>query len=397
MCNKRWVKSIHLLQNIKISIFNRMKNTKYIIGLWVGASLLYACGNKGSQAGGPPVTPPIPVTVEMAQKDIVTASISYPGNVVPLKETELRAEVSGYITQIMVEDGATVSAGQALYAIDQSRYQAALDQAKASLQIAQANLERVRRDLDRYEALAAKDAIARQVLDNAKTEWSNAQSQVNAAQSNVATAKLNLDRSVIRAPFAGMIGMSQVRVGALVSQGATLLNTLSSTQPIAVDFQVSESELPQILAMQGAAQQEGQIRLQVSGGLDYPFSGSIVAIDRAVNRSTGTITVRAKFDNPKGELRSGMSALIYLQRTSETPQLTIPFKAVTDQLGQSTLFVLGDSSRVEQRVVQLGQKVGDRVVVASGLQEGESFVVDGTINLRNGAVVAPQKATQEGQ
>jgi membrane fusion protein (multidrug efflux system) len=375
-----------------------MKNKTHLLGIWIGAAFFYACGQPSSPAGGPPATPPVPVSLEVAQKETVTASIAYPGNIVPLKETELRAEVSGYVTQILVQDGATVSQGQALYTIDQSRYQAALDQAKSSLEISKSNLERVRRDLDRYESLAAKDAIARQVLDNAKTEWSNAQSQVNAAQSTLSTAQLNLDRSVIRAPFAGMIGISQVRVGALVSQGSTLLNTISSTQPIAVDFQVSESELPSILQMQSNPSAENsEVQLQLTGGGNYPSKGTIVAIDRAVDRSTGTITIRARFDNPKGELRSGMSARIFLNKTFDTPQLTIPFKAVADQLGQSTLFVLGDSSRVEQRVVVLGQKVGDRVVVQEGLAEGESFVVDGLINLRNGSVVEVQKTTQSAQ
>ncbi len=369
----------------------------YLGFLFTGISALTACSNNQPQQQAGPGQMAVPVTLTEVTEEIVTGYRQYPANVIPLRETELRAEVSGYITGILVADGATVSAGQKLYEVDQVRYLAALDQAKASLSIAKATKERVERDLARYEALAAQDAIARQVLDNARTELLTAEAQLIGAQAALTTAQTNLDRSVIRAPFAGSIGISQVRTGALVSAGATLLNTISSTSPIAVEFQVSEGDLKELLDLKrnAAAKADSAISLELGGGEVYPFTGQITTLDRAINRNTGTLTVRATFDNPEGRLRAGMSAVLRIRQRSAEKQLVIPYKAVTEQLGQTSVYVLGDSSRVEQRVIRLGLKSGDKTVVTQGLSLGEQVVTEGMINIRHGALVQPGSGAQE--
>lgn len=357
--------------------------------LSIAAIGLTACSNEGQQTQQDPRNMAVPVTVTTVSEDVLTGFADYPANVVPLKETELRSEVNGYITNIFVADGATVSAGQKLYEIDRVRYEAALEQAKASLSIAEANYQRVERDLARYEALAQKDAIARQVLDNAKTELANAEAQRHAAKAALITAETNLQRSVIIAPFAGTIGISEVRTGALVSAGSTLLNTISSTSPVGVDFQVSENELVQILDLQ---KRPGLVRdsilsLVLGGSETYSLFGSIQTIDRAVNRNTGTITVRAVFDNPEGRLRAGMSGVIRIKNNAPESQLVIPYQAVTEQLGQSMVYFVSDSNRVEQRIVTLGLKSNEKVAVLSGLELHDTIVIEGIINLRHGATV----------
>lgn len=359
-------------------------------GLLIGGlCTFYACSNEQQAQQGAAGQMAVPVTLTSVTEEIVTGYRQYPANVVPLRETELRAEVSGYITGIFVADGAEVSAGQKLYEVDQVRYSAAFDQAKGSLAIARANKEKVERDLARYEALAAKDAIARQVLDNSKTELQTAEAQLAVAEAALVTSRTNLERSIIRAPFAGSIGISQVRTGALVSAGTTLLNTISSINPISVEFQANESDLKEMLDLQrsNAAGSDSVITLELGGGEVYPFSGRITTLDRAINRNTGTITVRATFDNPKGRLRAGMSAVLRIRQRSEVKQLVIPYKAVTEQLGQTSVYVLGDSSRVEQRVIKLGLKSGDKTVVTEGLSLGEQVVTEGMINLRHGTLV----------
>lgn len=362
---------------------------KSLVILIAGWATLSACNNKQAAQQAGPGQVAVPVTLTAVTEEIVTGYRQYPANVVPLRETELRAEVSGYVTGIFVADGAEVSAGQKLYEVDQVRYSAALDQAQASLSIAKANKERVERDLARYEALAQKDAIARQVLDNTRTELQTAEAQVVAAQAAFSTAQTNLERSIIRAPFAGNIGISQVRTGALVSAGSTLLNTISSTDPMAIEFQANESELKEMLDLQRstASGADSVITLELGGGEVYPYYGRITTLDRAINRSTGTITVRATFSNPQGRLRAGLSAIIRIRQRSETKQLVIPYKAVTEQLGQTSVYVLGDSSRVEQRVIKLGLKTGEKTVVTEGLSLGDQVVTEGMINLRHGALV----------
>jgi len=368
---------------------NKSRHAIGLILLIGGLCVLNACSNEPAAQQAAVGQMAVPVTLTPVTEEIVTGYRQYPANVVPLRETELRAEVSGYVTGIFVADGAEVSMGQKLYEVDQVRYSAALEQAKANLNITKANKERVERDLARYESLAARDAIARQVLDNSRTELQTAEAQLNAAQAALTTAQTNLDRSIIRAPFSGIIGISQVRTGALVSAGSTLLNTISSTSPIAVEFQANESDLKEMLELQqsGAARADSVIMLELGGGEIYPLSGRITTLDRAINRNTGTITVRATFDNPSGRLRAGLSAVLRIRQRSETKQLVIPYKAVTEQLGQTTVYVLGDSSRVEQRVIKLGLKSGDKTVVAEGLALGDQVVTEGMINLRHGALV----------
>lgn len=358
---------------------------------YMGIALLAlsACSNPGEQGQQRPMDIEVPVTVTTVTEEILTGNVQYPANVVPLRETELRSEVSGYITNIYVTDGATVAAGQKLYEIDRVRYEAALEQAKASLAIAESNYERVQRDLARYEALAEKDAIARQILDNTKTEMANAEAQRHAAKAALITAETNLTRSTITAPFAGTVGISAVRTGALVSAGSTLINTISSNTPIGVDFQVGENELSEIIKLHNNKRilQDSIISLELGTSENYPLYGSISAIDRAVNRNTGTITVRAVFDNPDGRLRAGMSAVVKIRSNTTNKQLVIPYKAVTEQLGQSMVYFVGDSNRVEQRIITLGIKSNDKVAVTSGLELNDTIVTEGMINLRQGSTI----------
>ncbi len=368
-------------------IINKMNNPKIAVILMIGSSLVLACGNKQQQQTRG--TQAIPVSTAVVGEELVTGMKTYPGNVVALNETELRAEVSGYITGIFVADGASVSKGQKLYEIDRTRYAAETEQAKSSLAIAEANLSRVKRDVERYRKLAEQDAIARQTLDYAETDFNNAEAQVAAARAALTTAQTNLNRSTIVAPFSGTIGISQVRTGALVSAGSTLLNTISSTDPIAVDFPVSESEVAHFNALRRADDvvRDSMIMLSLPGSRPFPHPGHISAIDRAVDRTTGTITVRATFSNADNILLPGMNTTVNIRTTSEEPQLVIPYRAVTEQLGQTSVYVLTDSSTVEQRGVRLGLKVADRVVITNGLEKGETVVTDGIINLRPGVKV----------
>ncbi|MFB2118677.1 efflux RND transporter periplasmic adaptor subunit [Parapedobacter sp. 2B3] len=370
-----------------------MKNYKIAPLLLLAAGLAGACGNKQQQQAAGPQAQAIPVTTDVVTAEIVAGVEAYPGSVVPLNETDLRAEVSGYITGIFVADGASVSQGQKLYEIDRTRYEAAAQQAKASLAIAEANLDRITRDVARYRKLAEQDAIARQTLDYAETDLNNAEAQVASAKAALVTATTNLNRSTIVAPFGGTIGISQVRAGALVSAGTTLLNTISSTTPIAVDFAVNQRNIQQFVTLQkqGNIEKDSIITLSLAGGTVYPLPGKITVIDRAVDANTGTITVRATFANPDGLLRAGMNTNVRVRTTSETEQLVIPYQAVTEQLGQSAVYVVTDSSTVEERLIRLGAKVADRVVVREGLSLGDEVVTQGLINLRSGAKVTVQQ------
>ncbi len=357
----------------------------------IGAAIITSCGGKQQQQQAGPQA--IPVTVTPVKEEIVVKGEEFPGTIVPINETELRAEVNGYITGIFVADGSSVSKGQRLYEIDRVRYEAAEEQARSALTIAEANLARVKRDVERYRKLADQDAIAKQTLDYAETDLSNAEAQVASARAALTSASTNLNRSVITAPFSGTIGISQVRTGALVSAGSTLLNTISSVNPIAVDFPVNEQFIQRFLDLQkqSTAERDSTLRISLPGGGLFPNPGRIIAIDRAVDRSTSTITVRASLPNPDGVLRAGMNVRLLLRTRSTSKELVIPYRAVTEQLGQRSVFVVTDSSTAEQRSVRLGTRVSDEIVVTEGLTLGENVVTDGVINLRPGAKVTVQQ------
>lgn len=360
---------------------------------------LAACGNNetnNQQGAGPAnqTASAIPVTMATVQSESVTGIRSYPANVVPLQETEIRAEVTGYITNILVADGALVSKGQKLYEIDRVRYAAAVDQAKADLEIAKANLERVEKDLQRYQTLAEQDAIAKQTLDYAHTDVNNQRAQVQSAQAALTTAETNLRRSVITAPFSGNIGISQVRAGALVSAGTTLLNTISSTNPIAVEFQINEKEIMEFNDLQTGKSQT-QINLTLPDGSTYAAEGKIATIDRAVNPQTGSLKVRANFDNPNNSLRAGMNLNLNVARRSTEDAVVVPYRAIFEQLGTFSIYTVNDSSTVDLRPVTLGQKLGEMVVITEGLQPGDKVVVDGVTGLSPGAAVVDKTQAQQ--
>jgi len=370
------------------------KNT-LLTALIVSAALFgQSCGNKENKqaaAQTQQANPATPVAMATVTKEIVSGLITYPATVVPLQETEIRAEVTGYVTGIFVADGAVVSKGQRLYEIDRTRYQAAVDQAKASLEIAKANLDRVQKDLQRYQTLADKDAIAKQTLDYAVTDVNNQKAQVQAAEAALTTARTNLQRSVITAPFSGAIGISQVRNGALVNAGTTLLNTISSTNPIAVEFQVNEKDIATFAKLESSGAST-QIFATLPDGSRYESAGRIVTIDRAVDSQTGTLKVRASFSNPTNALRAGMNTTLNLQTTSVAEEVVIPYKAVFEQLGVFNVYTVNDSSQVDIKQITLGNKVDDKVVIKSGLSGGEKIVVEGVASIRPGAKVTELQA-----
>ncbi|WP_084447235.1 efflux RND transporter periplasmic adaptor subunit [Hymenobacter roseosalivarius] len=355
----------------------------------IGSVAATACGAKKEEAAQSAAPVAVPVSVHKVTEESVVGIDTYPGTVVPLNEVELRAEVSGYLTKSYVRDGQRVTKGQRLYEIDQSRYAAAYQSAQAQLRITQANYQKAAKDAERYNRLAEQDAIARQRVDYAATDVANAQAQIANAQANLANAATDLRRSVLVAPFAGTIGLAQVKLGSLVTPGTTLLNTISSDSPIAVDFPVNEQLIPRFSRFERAAggNSDSLFTLVLAGEETYPAPGKINTIDRAVDPQTGTIMVRLQFPNAERTLRAGMNATVRVLNEDTGRQLVIPYKAVTEQMGEFFVYVVGDSSKVNQRKVLTGTRVKDKVVVRQGLKADEVIVTEGVQNLREGAVV----------
>jgi membrane fusion protein, multidrug efflux system len=197
----------------------------------------------------------------------------------------------------------------------------------------------------------------------------------------------NVRYSTIIAPFDGTIGISLVRLGAAITPGQTLLNTISSDDPIAVDITVDQRELYRFSQLLSKRSAKSDSTFRLSFGTEmYPHFGAISVIDRAVDPQTGSIKMRVTFPNPDHTLRSGMSATLRVLSTSTDKSVLIPFKAVTEQLGEFFVYVV-DSSKVSQRKVLLGRQINTQIIVKNGLAVGETIVTEGVQNLREGSAI----------
>lgn len=346
-----------------------------------------ACGEKkDEQKQAPP--PPTAVTAVKATKGSATYYDEFPATVTALLEVEIQPQVAGNITGIFFQDGQRVRKGQKLYTIDAQQYRAGYDQAVATLNVQKANLNRAQKDADRYTTLSQQDAIARQVLDNASADLEAAKMQVQAAQANIRQVATNLKYTTIYAPLDGTIGISQVRLGAAVAPGSVPLNTISSDNPVAADVQVDDAEIPRFLRLQNRnAVRDSTFSLILADGSRYKYPGSIRIVDRAIDPQTGTLRVRIAFPNPDKELKVGLNGNVRVKASTGEAQLLIPYQAVTEQMSEYFVFVVGDSSKVTQKKVTLGARINEKVIVKNGLKEGELIVTEGTQKVKEGAKV----------
>ncbi len=371
-------------------LFNFLKKYTSIIGV----VLLASCGgaDKGGMPQGPP--PPTAVTVTEVQTTDAVYYDEYPAMLSALNQTDLRSQVTGYVTGVYFQDGQKVSKGQKLYSIDAQIYNANYQQSIANLQVQETNMLKAQKDADRYHELDKHDAIAKQQVDYADASLEAAKKQVAAARAVVNSVRANVSFSTITAPFSGTIGISSVKTGTSVVAGQTILNTVSTDNPIAVDFAVNQKEIYRFMQMQQKQNAKDSTFLIAFGTDIYPYPGSISLIDRAVDPQTGTIKTRLIFPNDKGMLKPGMNTSVRVKNSSAQQSIIIPNKAISEQLGEFFVYVVGDSSKVTQRKVALGKQIGTNIIVKDGLKQGEKIVVEGIQKLREGAVIttAPPKA-----
>ena len=375
---------------------------------------LFSCKQKEA-----PPTPPTPVNLMTVTARDVLYYDKYPATTQALSQVSLLSQVQGYVTGIHFTEGSNVKKGQLLYDIDQRLYQAAYEQAVANVKVAEGNQTQAQQDNDRYAYLNSQNAVAKQLYDHAVIALQNAKNQTQAAQEAVKTAKTNLTFSTITAPFDGTIGFSLVKLGNVVNPGQTILNTISTNDPMAVDFLINEKQLTDFEAIQSKRKKvvDSLFTLLLPDNTLYPYTGKISVIDRAVDAQTGAIRVRLEFPNPKAELRVGMSCVVRVHNQEATPQLFIPGRAVVEQMGEYFVFVVkdtiiqvpdslkkekgkektdsaehkGPSLHAYQKKVQLGQTIGANVIIKDGISEGDRIVIDGVQLLHDGSRVAEGK------
>lgn len=358
----------------------------YLTIIALAGLILASCGNKNQQAAMP-MNMPVPVTTDTVEvRTDVTYNDEYPATVVALNQVELRPQVSGFITGIHFADGARVRKGQLLYSIDQQLYEANYQQAVANLRVQEATMDRAQKDADRYHALDKKDAVAKQLVDNADAALAVAKRQVEASKAAIQGVATNVRYTKVIAPFDGVIGISQVRMGAAVTAGQTLLNTVSTSNPVAVDVNIDQSLIYKFSSMIAANKVDSSITMAFGNDV-YPYHGKAVLLDRAVDVQTGTIKLRLSFPNNDGVLKPGMNANVRILGNKGQESVAIPYKAVVEQLGEYFVYKLGDSSKVTQQHVVLGKQISGQVIVKEGLKHNDIIVIDGIQNLKEGSVV----------
>ncbi|HEY4108177.1 efflux RND transporter periplasmic adaptor subunit [Puia sp.] len=348
----------------------------------------------------PAPNPPTPVNLATVKSSAVTYYDDYPATTQALSQVDLHAQVTGYVTAILFTEGTHVHKGQKLYEIDERLFKAAYDQAAANVQVAQGNQQQAQQDADRYQYLIQHNAVAKQTLDHAIIALQNAKNETAAAQQAMKTAETNLTYSVISAPFDGTIGFSMVKLGNLVTASTTILNTVSTDNPMAVDFLINEAQLNHYEQLQHEKHQlDSLFTIVLPDHSVYPHTGKISVIDRAVDPQTGTIRVRLEFSNPKLDLRAGMSCVVRVHNLEQKPQIVIPARAVVEQMGEYFVYVAKKDSALKalQVKIETGQTIGPNIIVKSGLQDGDRLVVDGVQALHDGSPITTANTMGPGQ
>jgi membrane fusion protein (multidrug efflux system) len=364
-----------------------MKNSKIIFVIFAGSLLLVplSCRKDPKTNQYTAGVEVVPYTV--GQKSVLYYD-SYPGTVAALNEVELHSQVSGYITGIYFKEGSEVVKGQKLYEIDRRKYQAALEQVKANVKIAEANLEKARRNADRYTSLMEQNAIAKQIYEDAMTNLQDATMQLKSAQSAQLNAETDFNYSLITAPFTGTIGFSLVKPGTFIVPGQTLLNTISTNDPVGVDFFVNEKSLTGFLDLKKreTSKADSTFRILLPDNSEYQYNGKLSVIDRAVDRLTGTIKLRLEFPNSEGNLRPGMNCKVKVLNGSSGSRILIPFKAVVEQMGEYFVYAI-ENNTVKQVKVHPDLNLGEYIAVKGGVMPGEQIVLDGIQKIHNGSQV----------
>ncbi len=360
----------------------------------LASALLFAAGC--AKKAPPPAAPaPIEVGVITVATQPVTLTRELPGRTSAFRVAEVRARVSGIVQKRLFTEGADVREGQALYQIDPAPYQAALDSARATLARAEANAASIRLAEQRSKQLLEAKAVSQQDYDNALAGLQAAEADIAAAKAAVQSAEINLGYTSVVSPVSGRIGRSQVTEGAYVqASSATLLATVQQLDPLYVDLAQSSAEvlrLRRALAegkLQRTDSGEALVTLLLDDGAAYAQEGRLQFSDVTVDPSTSSITLRAIFPNPRGELLPGMFVRARLAEGSAPEAILVPQLAVTrNAQGDAVALVVDAESKVAQRIVKTPRAVGNQWLVSEGLAPGDQVIVENLQRIRPGALV----------
>lgn len=335
--------------------------------------------------------------MQVVQKD-TPINYEFVGKVTSKNEVKIMSKVSGNIVEKMVKGGDTVYRGQPLFRVDNKQYLSAINSAQASLAKSQASLRNTQRDVERYRKLAAIKGVAQQTLDSYEAQAEEEAATVEANRASLQQAMQDEQDTLIVSPVDGRIDVNDVSIGQFVTAGSTTMATVSSLDPIWVQFSMSENEYIKLSRLgQGSlpASFKDNLKLVLSDGSEYALKGSIEQIDKGIGDTTGTIAIKASFSNPERFLVPGMFAKIVVHGELRTGAILIPQRAVKEVLDETFVTVVGVDNKAESRKVKMGEKVGNMWVVNEGLVAGDVVVVEGIDKVKQGTDLKVTMITPE--
>ncbi len=403
-----------------------------LAGLAIAAGMVASVSCSTGASAKMPQGPPPDVEVAMVEQRDVPIYREWIGTLDGMVNAAIKAEVSGYLLSQNYTEGSFVRKGQLLFEIDARPFQAALDQAKGQLaqakgQLAQAraqltqaqaqlaqsmaNQERTQMDVDKYTPLEKQQAVTRQDLDNAVQNNNAAKAQIEASKAGVETARAQIEASSatveaaqaaveaakvntgfthLVSPIDGIVGQAQVQVGNLVSPSSGTITTVSTLDPVKVNFTVGEQEYLDFAKSGGNDLAKLQLELILSNGTAFAPKGRVMFADRQVNQSTGAILLIGVFPNPGNILRPGQYAKVRAAVGVRSNALLVPQRAITELQGSFQVAVVDGDNRVGIRKVTTGERIGSKWIVTEGLNQGERVVAEGVMKSGPGMQVNPK-------
>ena len=362
--------------------------------------LLTACGSPDNAAQAIA----LPVGVVKVTRQDVPLTLDMVGTTMGIQDVPIRARVEGFLETMNFQEGRFVEKGDLLYTIDAQPFQARLVEAQSMLAASQTNLAKSQADLSRIRPLAEMDAVSQQDLDGAVAQEAAARASVRASEASVDLANIELSYTRIHAPIAGLIGLSKARPGEFVGRepNPVVLNTLSDIDPIRVRFSISEREY---LVLSRTYLAEGQqykgkpegrpvnLILLFADNSEHTHLGQVIAAAQAIDPETGTYSLEAAFDNPDSLVLPGQFARVRAPYRTLKDKVLVPRRALVDLQGRFQVYIVNAENLVEIREVEPGPSKDNMQVIESGLDGGETIIIEGLQKVRAGTLVSPTPVT----
>ncbi|WP_285906287.1 efflux RND transporter periplasmic adaptor subunit [Pseudodesulfovibrio pelocollis] len=364
------------------------------LGLSLAAAALLVSGCGGEDKGADTKTAQTeatPMKVIKAETRDMPYWGEFIGQINAAETVDIRARVAGFLMQKNFKEGASVSKGDLLFIIDPRPFQETLKQEQSGLDYNLALIEKAQKDYERFKRLFDEGVVSRDEYESYQTQLATLKAQVSDNRARVENARIELGYTRIQSPIDGIIGRVQVDVGNLVGQGEnTLLATVSTVDPVYVNFSVSESDYIRAMRDQSAKDsRDSQVRMVLADGSEYDHDGTFDMVDRAVDSRTGTLGVRVTFPNPAHILRPGQYAKVRVLFDTVKGAVVVPVRGVIDTQGMKSLLVVDESGTVRSQPVTLGFESKDMVIVSKGLSSGDMVIVDGIRRVRAGMTIKP--------